>query len=283
VALETSPTVIAPIACTAHCAPLSNTGMIPFILNSGANCHISPECLEFKTLTAIPPLTVKGFGSSSILAIRMGIIEVSVASSLRLTLTDVLFVPNSKIHLSSVLSLNQSSNYITHFDSTSCWVTNHSGATIIHGALSTHCHLYIVTLSSTSVTHVPHSPSMLYASRIPDVETWHHWLGHCNIHSIVDMAHKKAVEGMIIDLSSAPPKYTHCILGKQMCSPVPKIREGPKVVVRLEKVFVDLCGLMPCVSWLGHLYAMHIIDNFSGYIWSLPLRSKADASSVLKL
>ena len=97
------------------------------------------------------------------------------------------------------------------------------------------------------------------------------------------MACKEAVEGMTIDLSSAPPKCTHCVLEKQTCSPIPKIWEGPKATKRLERVFVDLCGPMPCVSHSGHLYAMHVIDDFSGYVWSLPLRSEGDAASVFQL
>ena len=40
---------------------------------------------------------------------------------------------------------------------------------------------------------------------------------------------------------------------------------------------------MPCVSRSGRLYAMHIINDFSGYVWSLPLRSKGDAASVFQL
>src|SRR5713101_1643307 len=141
----------------------------------------------------------------------------------------------------------------------------------------------MVALTSASVTRSPYSPTALYASCTPDVETWHCCLGHCNVRSIGEMAHKEAAEGMTIDLSSTPPKCTHCVLGKQTRSPVPKIREGPKAVGKLEKVYVDLCGPMPCVSVSGHLYAMHIINDFSGYVWSLPLKSKGDAASVLRL
>jgi hypothetical protein len=263
---DTSASAICPVAYTASRLQMSRMGSIPFILDSGMNCHISPERGDFKTLNAIPPLTVKRFGGSSIQAVGMGTIEVCVASGLRLSLMNVLFVPNSKIRLLSVSSLNRSSNYVTHFDSTSCWVTNRSGATVIRGSLSSSHHLYCVSLPSASVTHVPQRPSAMYASRMPDVETWHRRLGHCSVRSIVDMARKDAVEGMTIDLSSAPPKCTHCVLGKQTHSPVPKIREGPKVTKRLEKVFVDLCGPMPCVSRTGRLYAMHIIDDFSGYV-----------------
>ena len=65
-ALEPSATTVSPITFTANHAPMSHMGSIPFILDSGANCHISPECGDFKSLNAIPPLTVKGFGGSSI-------------------------------------------------------------------------------------------------------------------------------------------------------------------------------------------------------------------------
>ena len=52
---------------------------------------------------------------------------------------------------------------------------------------------------------------------------------------------------------------------------------------RLGRVFVDLCGPMPSVLCSGCLYSMHVIDDFSSYIWSLPLRSKGNVASVLQL
>ena len=79
------------------------------------------------------------------------------------------------------------------------------------------------------------------------------------------MAHKGAAEGMTVDLASAPPKCTHCVLRKQMCSHVSKMQEGLRAVEQLEKVYVDLCRPMACVLHSGHLYAMHIIDDFSSY------------------
>jgi len=55
------------------------------------------------------------------------------------------------------------------------------------------------------------------------------------------------------------------------------------VIKRLEQVFVDLCGLMPCISWSECLYTMHVIDDFLGYVWSFPLRSKRDAAFIFQL
>src|ERR1700677_4955139 len=83
--------------------------------------------------------------------------------------------------------------------------------------------------------------------------------------------------GMPIDLSSLPPKCDHCAIGKQSRSPVPKIREGSKATKWLERVFVDLSGRLAVMSRAGNLYSMNLIDDFSGYVWSIPLRSKADA------
>jgi hypothetical protein len=176
---DTTPT-ICPVAFMVSCTPIGRIATILFILDSGANCHISPECGNFKSLHPIPPITMKGFGGSSIQAIGMGTIEVVIASSLKLSLTNVLFVPDATIRLLSVSSLNHSGNYVTHFDASSCWVTNHSGATTIRGTLSCNCQLYGVSLASTSITHIPLSPSALYATQTPDVETWHRHLEHCN-------------------------------------------------------------------------------------------------------
>jgi transposase InsO family protein len=88
---------------------------------------------------------------------------------------------------------------------------------------------------------------------------------------------------MRIDLSSSSPRCNHCILGKQTRSSVPSQREGSKVTKPLERVFVDLCGPMPCCSRSNCLYLINLIDDFSSYIWSLPLRSKDEAASVLQL
>ncbi len=38
---------------------------------------------------------------------------------------------------------------------------------------------------------------------------------------------------------------------------------------------------MPVVSKTGHLYAMNVINDHSGYVWSLPLKSKSDAGAAL--
>ena len=96
------------------------------------------------------------------------------------------------------------------------------------------------------------------------------------------MAQNRTVKGMPIDLSSKPPKCDFCILGKQTWASVPSMREGSKATRQLERVFVDLCGPMHITSRSGQLYSMNLIDDYSSFVWLLPLKSKDEASQVLQ-
>ena len=87
---------------------------------------------------------------------------------------------------------------------------------------------------------------------------------------------------MCINLSSTPPQCNHCILGKQTQLPVPKVHEGEKATWPLGHVFIGLCGPMRYRSHSNHLYSMNLIDDFSSYAWSLPLRSKDEVAVILQ-
>ena len=250
----------------------------PFILDSGATCHISPERSDFKSLRSIPSSPIKGFEGTSISAIGIGTVVLSVGSNHQLTLENVLFVPAATVRLISVVALARDHQYITYFDPTSCYVATKDGSIIARGLISPTRNLYTLSTSDASP-----GQSALYASRIPDIETWHRRLGHCNTRTIVDMARTNVVKGMPINLSHAPPKCNECIIGKQARSSVPKVREGLKAERRLERVYVDLCGPMHVPSKTGRLYSMNIIDDFSGYVWSIRLRRKDEAALALRV
>ena len=269
---------------SSECALTANakTDELPFILDSGATCHISPLTSDFKVLRSIPRRPVKGLCGTAIHAIGMGDIELRIAGGHVLKLTDVLYIPESSVRLISILALNRSGSYTTHFDSNGCWVTNKSNTTLVRGSLSGK-RLYVLTTKTPAPrTKAPDTQSALFA-RVPDVETWHRRLGHCNTRAIVEMAKNGVSQGMPIDLSSLPPKCDHCAIGKQTHSPVPKIREGKKATERLGRVYVDLCGQMAVMSRSRKLYCMNIIDDFSGYVWSIPLHSKSDAFPAFQI
>ena len=85
---------------------------------------------------------------------------------------------------------------------------------------------------------------------------------------------------MHVDLSTLPPKCDHCLIGKQTRNSIPKVRQGQRATQCLEKVFIDLSG--PHVATAsGFLYVMHIVDDFSSFIWSVPLHDKGCAFPAL--
>ena len=272
----------AAFAATPICA--LESGM-SFIFDSGASCHISPVRSDFKTFRSISSVPVTGLGGSAVYAVGCGSVEIIMAAGLKLTLHDVLYIPSSDVRLVSVHSLNAAGRYTSHFDSDSCWVTDLSGSVIARGLVLPQRNLYVFpSLSMTPPGSVPSSVSVSahVAQRVPTVETWHRRLGHCNHRTIVDMARTKVVEGMHINLSYSPPKCNACILGKQTRSSVPKVREGIRALRPLERVFLDLCGPMFVTSRTGRRYSMNIVDDYSNFVWSLPLRTKDEALIVLR-
>lgn len=282
----------ASIALTAMQAQIKASIDSPFFVDTGANTHLSPVLSDFKTLRPIAPHPISGVGGTSIHAVGIGTIEIPTSSSHKFILHNALYAPTSKVRLISVLTLNRSSRgNVSHFGEDSFWVTNANGETILRGSVNQARRLYCLDpyhahMAEKTVGHNAPSPnastSALYTSRVPDVDTWHRRLGHCNFNTVVDMARKQTVEGMTINLSSSPPKCQACILGKQTRSSIPKEREGERATRPLERVFVDLCGPIRPVSSSGRLYSMNVIDDFLSYVWSLPLRSKSDASSILQ-
>ena len=196
----------------------------------------------------------------------------------KLTLSDVLYIPSSDVRLISVHALNAAGNYVSHFDTQSCWVTDRFDNVVARGHVLPARNLYVFPSSSPRVSCSPSvSHSAHLARRVPNVASWHLRLGHLNQGTIVEMARAKVVQGMPINLSTSPPKCDPCILGKQTRSSVPKTREGERATRPLERVFLDLCGPMSFTSRSGRLYSMNVIDDYSNYVWSIPLRSKDEA------
>ena len=168
---EAAPTE--PVAFTATQTPMSRLPVAPFILDSRANCHVSPKQSDFKSLCPIPPISMKGFGGSSAQVVGMGSIEICVSSGLKVSLLNALYIPLSTVRLMSVSTLNCSGNYTCHFDSLACWVTNRSGTTLLCGTLSTKRSLYMIDLPSAHIAHTPRSPTVLYSEHKPNIKTWH--------------------------------------------------------------------------------------------------------------
>jgi hypothetical protein len=151
---------------------------------------------------------------------------------------------------------------------------------VAHGILIPHKNLYSISLYATQSEHT------LITYQTPNIETWHRRLGHANYQAIHDMITCGLIKGAISHPTPIPSKCDSCILGKQTKKPVPKVRGegiGHRATRRLEKVWVDLSGPTAVTSRTGNNYVMNIVDDFSSFCWSIPLKSKGDAFPQLQL
>lgn len=260
----------------------SSDGTLPFIIDSGASCHISPFLSDFKSIRPIKAHPITGLGDQSVTAVGIGSIELSTPLG-TLSLHDALYVPASSARLLSVFLLGES-NFNTHFYPREghCFISDSNNCVVARGSALPDCKLFMLSSFSVPIHSHPHFSSTHYTSRLPDVDCWHKCLGHCGPRTVLDMARSHAVEGMRISSTSPVPKCPHCIIGKQTRSSVPKMREGARATRQLERVFLDLTGPMSLPSRTGCLYLMNIIDDYSSFSWSIPLRSKAEAAPLLK-
>jgi hypothetical protein len=252
----------------------SSIAAAPYFLDTGATVHITPARSDYMTFKTIAPRCVRGVGGSTIEATGIGTVKLPTSSDAALHLENVLYIPNATVRLISVSDLCRSLHLTAHFDETSCWLTVREGRRIASGKLTPR-RLY--ALDDIPATH----ETALLAQRTPNLETWHRRLGHANLQSIVDMAQKSLAEGMPIDLSTLPPRCEHCILGKQVKNPVPKVREGVKASRRLGVVWADLSGPHDVKSSHGNLYVIDIVDDHTSYPWSFPIPSKDMAFQTL--
>ena len=87
---------------------------------------------------------------------------------------------------------------------------------------------------------------------------------------------------MPVDLSTLPPICEHCVLGKQTKTPVPKLREGVRAKVKLEKIFSDITSQEDVATKNSNKYMLNMIDNCTGYTWVYTLKQKSDATQAFK-
>jgi Pol polyprotein/gag-pre-integrase-like protein len=215
---------------------------LPFLLDSGAGCHISPIKSDFQTLDYIMPQPIKGLGELSIIAVSCGTISLSSPSG-SFTLHNAFYIPDSAVQLISVCLLGKDDGLCAFFSPTSCEIVNKCNNVIARGSALTHHNLYKVDNLVILYT-IPSSPNLSahYVSCTLDVETWYHRLSHYGTKTLTNMAHLNCIDGMPIDLSSAQHKCEHCILSKQTHSSVPRIQEGNWAIQPFAHVYVDLCG-----------------------------------------
>nr|GFA71214.1 retrovirus-related Pol polyprotein from transposon TNT 1-94 [Tanacetum cinerariifolium] len=162
------------------------------------------------------------------------------------------------------------------FGRNACFVRNLEGVDLLKGDRSTN--LYTINLHEM----VSASPICLMA-RASSTKSWlwHRRLSHLNFDTINDLARNDLVTGL--------PKFKYhkehlCPSGEQGKSK--RASHPPKLVLnsrqRLHLLHMDLCGPMKIASINGKGYVLVIVDDYSRYTWVHFLRSKDEATKVIK-
>jgi hypothetical protein len=178
----------------------------PFYVDLGATSHCSPHCSDFVELRPIPPCKINGINGTSIAGIGRGKIIVKIGKGRKLTLVDVLHVPQASLHLISFGRLADG-GVSSLFNKKRCSLM--CGSKTI--ATRTHTGISLYSLNE-SHHHIIERTNI--ARTAPDLETWHKRLGHINYASIIEMADKQLATGMPTNLSTLPAICKSCVLGK---------------------------------------------------------------------
>jgi hypothetical protein len=168
-----------------------------------------------------------------------------------LKLKNILYLPNCKLCLILYGVVVKALNSTVTFNADKAYIVSKTNNRLLATGTAIATNLYKLdckTIDSVLSTTIP--------TRIPSLQTWHCRLSHANYQVVIDMAQHQPCSGMCIDLSCLPSSCESCILGKQVCSPIPKVWEGEKSVRRLQKVFINLTRKQACISATGNLYHM---------------------------
>jgi hypothetical protein len=138
--------------------------------------------------------------------------------------------------------------------------------------------LYMLRLSCSTASSCtsPCAMSTIAAPRIlaaVATSTWHHHLGHPDLDALSSLSRSS-----FISYTSTTHDFCHaCQLGKHTRLPFSNSSS------RAEKAFnlhLDL-WTSPVISVSGSKYYLVILDDFTHYLWTFPLKQKSDTFTTL--
>ncbi|KAJ3570527.1 hypothetical protein NP233_g4342 [Leucocoprinus birnbaumii] len=246
------------------------------LLDSACTVHVSPFKDDFISLHSVDDCKVLRVNGSTVSTQGVGDILLCDNDRTHITLKDALYISQSTVCLISITHLIDNIPSCIKSANTDATIYDTSNNRITSGTRITGHNLW----------RLNHAPIPIDSANIvltiPTLKTWHCHLGHANVQSIYNMAKKGLVTGMKINLSLAPPKCDHCILSKQVHSPIPKETEEECSTRQLGLVYVDLTGPQEVMSACRNNYVMNIVDDFTNYTWSYVMPHKSDAFRFFK-
>lgn len=246
--------------------------IIELIADSGATDHmIHDKSYLVNTQEITPRHIVLGNGATVVSRLKGELVLHTRLQSFddrwerKLVLEDVLFVPGLESNLISVGRLCENGHKITYggngFSSVKDGLLRMQGRKIDG--------LYIVKSCVNGYNH----GYAAKAASLPE-DLWHERLAHANVESIRKLQHSGAVRGLHLQKDNKGNACKDCIEGKlmrRMAKFNPTRSTAPGAVIHS-----DVCGPMSEQSLGGSKYFTTFIDEYSGFIYVVPIKQKSD-------
>jgi len=224
------------------------------------------------------PISISLDNNSIIKTVRSGSVRISITvdgTSRLFKLQGVYYVPDMGTNnLLSVTYIVQK-GYTVNFGTNMCEI---SKAGSIIGKAKNRKRLWV--LDSNPVVPNPHVAYVTKAS----FSVWHKRLGHAMTCSVKKLLESSMVTGIeLIDDSTnyADGECIACIKGKTTWNVIPK-KSDVENSRRLHRIYSDVCGPFDIEDYFWSQYFVMFVDGFSHYVRVKPIRSKDEASKVLK-
>jgi hypothetical protein len=227
-------------------------------LDTGASSHMSSSgnLSSLQPLHSSPPITV---GNGASLPVTHRARSTIPTATSPLFLNNILVSPSLVKNLISIRSLTRDNNVSVEFDPFGFSVKD----------LQTRAEIIQCNSNGELYPLVSSSPQALVAAS-PTLDLWHQRLGHSGRHNF-----HKTLENLDLEFTkSSSTTCEACQLGKHVRLPFSSSTSISYVPFQL--VHADI-WTSPLSSFSGFKYYLVIIDDFTHYIWTFPLRAKSEA------
>lgn len=241
-----------------------------FVFDSGASSHVCNDKSKLSDFTDSDSREIFLADGNSVTSEGVGSIVLTVyprsENPMKVTLHEVLFVPEMEENLISVHKLNEK-GFDVLFSSDDCYLVK--GVTKILVGCYEHG-LYRLFMKPTEQART------VMDQKARCVHQWHEILAHRNVSDIKRMGKN----GLSIRKCHCEYQCESCIKGKMTRKPFKLSENRPKDF--LEIVATDLCGPLHVESLGKARYFITFTDLYSGFCEVFTLRSKCQAATVTK-
>lgn len=244
-----------------------------WIVDSGATSHMTGNrALLSKLRTLKDTVRVMFSNHSSGTGVARGVVELRTSEGHTLKLLDVLYVPEMKVNLVSVKSIERS-GFIVVFGNDSHGIYEKIDHRTTRMKLI--CRISLIGKLYSLNLETIHN-SMFEMANYSSEYLWHCRLGHVSIHALKKMKKKSLL--LLPELSDSLPHCKACIQAKLTVKPFAKKKLNPAKHI-LQRIHSDVCGPLP-LSIGKSRYFVTFIDEYSRKAWVFPMKKKSHVTDL---